>query len=202
MKFNVILFEDFETLDVFGPVEVIGKLDKFYDIEFYSEKGGLIKSGQNLKVETFPFTDIKETGIIFIPGGMGTRKEIYNQQFIDKIKALCINAQFVLTVCTGSALLARTGLIKGLKAASNKLAFDMVAGLDSDVQWIKKSRWTVDGKYYTSSGVSAGIDMTLGFVSDRLGLETAEKIANGIEYIWNRDKENDHFFKNVVGGEK
>jgi transcriptional regulator GlxA family with amidase domain len=60
---------------------------------------------------------------------------------------------------------------------------------------MKKARWTVDQKYYTSSGVSAGIDMTLGFVADTVSLKAAQTVANGIEYIWNQDKDNDPFCK-------
>ncbi len=128
-----------------------------------------------------------------IPGGIGTRTEVNNQAFIQYLKGLCQNAEYVLTVCTGTALLARTGLLKGIKATTNKMAFDWVAEQDRKVQWLRKARWVNDGKFYTSSGVSAGIDMTLGFVSDRLGIETAEKIAQGIEYIWNKNKEDDPF---------
>lgn len=197
MKFNVILFNDFETLDAFGPVEVIGALDKFteraYEIGFYSEKGGVVRSKQNVKVETVPIADIKDADVILIPGGFGTRSEISNGELIRSLKELAEKAQYVLSVCTGSALLAKTGLIKNMKATSNKMAFDWVTGQDREVQWIRKARWVRDGKYYTSSGVSAGIDMTLGFVSDILGIGAAEKIAAGIEYIWNRDKENDPF---------
>ena len=192
-KFNVILFNDFETLDVFGPVEVIGKLDKLYAIEYYSEHGGIVKSSQNARVETLFISDIKEAGILLIPGGFGTRREVNNQGLIKRLRELSANARFVLTVCTGAALLAETGLIKGHKATTNKLAFDWVTEQDKEVQWIRKARWVNDGKYYTSSGVSAGIDMTLGFISDVNGIEVAEKIARGIEYIWNKDKENDPF---------
>lgn len=59
--------------------------------------------------------------------------------------------------------------------------------------WIKCARWVVDGKFYTSSGVSAGMDMSLGFITDRSGKEAADEIANAIEYVWNHDKENDLF---------
>ncbi len=193
MDFNVILFNNFETLDVFGPVEVIGKLDRLYKIEFYSEKGGLVRSSQNVRIETLPISDIHKSGVVMIPGGIGTRTEVNNQAFIQYLKGLCQNAEYVLTVCTGTALLARTGLLKGIKATTNKMAFDWVAEQDRKVQWLRKARWVNDGKFYTSSGVSAGIDMTLGFVSDRLGIETAEKIAQGIEYIWNKNKEDDPF---------
>ncbi|MCX7711545.1 MAG: DJ-1/PfpI family protein [Clostridia bacterium] len=197
MKFNVILFDCFETIDAFGPVEVVGTINKFmekkYEIEFYSLSGGMITSSQNVKVHTQPISSIEEAGIILIPGGFGTRNEVNNQKFIQNIKALSEKAQYVLTVCTGSALLAKTGLIKGLKATTNKMAFDWVVEQDKDVNWIRKARWVVNGKYYTSSGVSAGMDMTLGFVSDTLGKEVAERVTKGIEYLWNSDKENDPF---------
>ena len=196
-NFNVILFKDFESLDAFGPIEVIGKLDKYYKIEYYSEKGGIIRSSQNVRVETLPIPDIKEPDILLIPGGFGTRNEVNNQEFLQHLRELSMNAKFVLTVCTGSALLAKTGLLKNIKATSNKMAFDWVVEQNTEVNWIRKARWVHDGKYYTSSGVSAGIDMTLGFVSDMMGVETAERISKGIEYIWNKDKENDPFCRYV-----
>lgn len=80
-------------------------------------------------------------------------------------------------------------ILKNMKATSNKMAFDWVVEQDNEVNWIREARWVHDGKYYTSSGVSAGIDMTLGFVRDMMGVEIAEKIAKGIEYIWNRDND-------------
>ena len=195
-NFSVILFHDFETLDVFGPVEVMGKLNQNYRIEFYSEHGGLVKSSQNVKVQTLPITELSglnELDALLIPGGLGTRSEVNNQEFIQVLKQLSIRAQFVLTVCTGAALLAKTGLLKNRKATTNKMAFDWVANLDQEVQWIRKARWVTDGKYYTSSGVSAGIDMTLGFIGDIIGMEVAGRISTGIEYIWNKDRNDDPF---------
>lgn len=197
IDFNIILFDDFETLDVFGPVEVIGKLENMYKIEFYSEKGGIVRSRQNVKVETLPISKMNKKGIVLIPGGFGTRKEVNNHQLIERIKEISKEAQYVLTVCTGSALLAKTGLLKNHTATTNKMAFDWVVEQDQEVNWMRKARWVIDGKYYSSSGVSAGIDMTLGFISDRLGMEVAEKISKGIEYIWNKEKDNDPFSLNT-----
>jgi putative intracellular protease/amidase len=193
MNFNVILFNEFETLDVFGPIEVVGKLEKYFRIEYYSQRGGVVRSSQNVRVETLPISDINKADILLIPGGFGTRNEVNNQELIGYLKILSMNAQFVLTVCTGSALLAKTGLLKNIKATTNKMSFDWVVEQDNEVQWIRKARWVNDDKYYTSSGVSAGIDMTLGFVSDMIGIEVAQKIAKGIEYIWNSNKNYDPF---------
>jgi putative intracellular protease/amidase len=192
IDFNVFLFDDFETLDAFGPVEIIGKLPEVYRPVYCSIGQNAAVSCQGVKVVTVPL-DPSSSGILLIPGGIGTRKLIFDQQKMDILKTAAINADYVLTVCTGSALLAKTGLIKNVRATSNKIAFDWAVQADTDVSWIRKARWTVDGKYYTSSGVSAGIDMALGFVADRMGEDTAKAIAHRIEYMRNPDKDNDPF---------
>lgn len=194
MNINVILFSDFETLDVFGPVEVFGKVEKC-TIKYYSQLGGIISNKDGLRIETQPIDNIEINDVLFIPGGSGTRKDVENIEFLHQIRNLAENSQYILTVCTGSALLARTGLLDGKKATSNKRAFDWVKSNSDKVKWIQQARWVVDGKYYTSSGVSAGIDMALGFVSDLLGKNTAEEIAFRIEYNWQRDRLHDDFWK-------
>lgn len=131
--------------------------------------------------------------ILIVPGGLGTRKEVENKVRIDKIKEIATFSKFVLTVCTGSALLARTGLLDHKKATSNKRAFAWVVTNGANVIWNTKARWTIEDKYYTSSGVSAGIDMVLGFIRDRHGIAFARRIAFEIEYSWNEDKDNDTF---------
>jgi predicted dehydrogenase len=127
--------------------------------------------------------------------GHGFEREL--EDFIQAIKELSQRAKYVLTVCTGSALLAKTGLLKDLKATTNKMSFDWVAEQDRQVNWARKARWVNDDKYYTSSGISAGIDMTLGFVCDIMGKEVSEKISYGMEYIWNSDKDFDPFSKEI-----
>jgi putative intracellular protease/amidase len=194
MSIAVLLFDDFETLDVFGPVEVFGRLLDLYTIKFYSLNGGQIKNRHGVSILTQKLEEVNDNLEIFIvPGGMGTRKEVENKLLIDKIKEISIFSKFVLTVCTGSALLARTGLLDNKTATSNKRAFTWVITNGTNVIWDKKARWSIDDKYYTSSGVSAGIDMTLGFISDRHGIELARQIAFEIEYNWMEDKDNDIF---------
>lgn len=192
-NFNIILFDDFETLDAFGPAEIIGKLPKKYALEYYSSDGGIITSSQNIKVETLPFADMNMTGIALIPGGMGTRKLTNHNAFINSLNEIAYKAEYILTVCTGSALLAKTNILNGKKATSNKMAFDWVCSQNINVNWQKNARWVSDEKIYTSSGVSAGMDMTLGFIADVHGKDTANDIAGFIEYIWNDNKENDPF---------
>lgn len=194
MKALAVLFDNFETLDVFGPVEILGRLPEYFEIGYYSLEGGIKHSTQKVSILTKKLDAINEKpDVLLIPGGKGTRTEIDNKELIDQIRHLSKQSKYVLTVCTGSVLLAKTKLLDGKIATSNKRAFDWVMSSRKEVKWKRKARWTVDGKYYTSSGISAGMDMTLGFVNDILGSDTSTRIAGEMEYEWNSNPENDNF---------
>jgi len=192
-RINIVLFDMFETLDAFGPAEMMDKLPDGGSIGYFSQRGGQVVSSQQLTVVTESFADMDRSGVLLIPGGMGTRTLVDDEDFIAQLRALAEEASFVLTVCTGSGLLAKTGLLDGRRATSNKRAFEWVRSVGEQVNWIKSARWVVDGKFYTSSGVSAGTDMALGFIADRFGLEAALDISDRTEYIWNADKDFDPF---------
>lgn len=195
MDFNVVLFDDFESLNVFGPVAIAGKLENRYQIEYFSLHGGVIHSSQNAKIQTLPLQEIKDGGVVLIPGGPGAMKEADHPAFVGALRDVALKAAWVLTACTGSGLLAKTGLLKNIRATSNKMTFNWAVRQDPEVLWVRKARWVSDGKYYTSSGVSAGMDMTLGFINDVVGKEAVEKICKVIEYIWNPYQDNDPFAK-------
>lgn len=191
---TVLLFEDFETLDVFGPVEIFGRLKDHYSVVFCSLEGGLIKNYHGVAIQTGKLEDyVGAIDIFLIPGGYGTRKEIYNTALIDLVKKIADECKYVLTVCTGTALLAVAGLLDGKQATSNKKAFAWVKSTGEKVIWNAKARWVTDGKFYTSSGVSAGMDMSLAFIADTLSYDIAKQAAKDIEYLWIEDKDNDSF---------
>ena len=197
----VLLFNGFETLDVFGPVEILGRLTDQYNVCFYSGKGGMINNQHGISMATLPLGDLPSGADVFlIPGGPGIRREIVNKELITDVRRVSEASRYVLTVCTGSALLATSGLLNGRRATSNKRAFDWATTFGVNVRWIKEARWTVDGKYYTSSGVSAGMDMTLGFLRDQHGEEFARKVARHIEYQWQEDSTLDPFTDNAKEG--
>lgn len=190
----VVLFNDFETLDVFGPVEVFGRLKDQFNIRFYSWQGGAVTSSHQVTVvtERLPMR-IVSPYILLIPGGIGTRGLIKDSEFTGRLRSLSEGAEYTLTVCTGSVLFSKTGLLDGRRATSNKRVF-FWGGMESPgVDWVKSARWIKDGNIYTSSGVSAGIDMALGFVSDLLGYDTAKQQSLEIEYFWSEDPDNDPF---------
>ena len=90
-------------------------------------------------------------------------------------------AKYLFTVCTGSELVAATGLLDGKRATTNKAAFKRVSAASPRVQWQPKARWVVDGNIWTSSGVTAGGDQAVAFLRELAGDEVAQKAANVIE---------------------
>lgn len=190
----VILFKDFETLDVFGPVEILGRLKDDFTLRFFSQSGGVTNSTQNVPIVTEALPEMSGSGhVLLIPGGMGVVNLVRDEHFLNDLKFLAKRASYILTVCTGSLLLAKTGLLSGRRATSNKRLFSWVVQESPDVHWVKKARWVRDGQVYTSSGVSAGLDMTLEFVADALGRDIARQQSIEIEYCWKEDARWDPF---------
>lgn len=190
---GVVLYEGFETLDVFGPVEMWGDLPD-YQVVMVSQQGGLVRSAQGVDTHaTYSFDSAPQFSILMVPGGRGARREVDNSALLEFIRIQDKGTEWTTAVCTGSAILARAGVLQGLNATSNKLAFDFAVNQDRSVLWNRDARWVVDGKYVTSSGVSAGTDMALGLVEKIYDRHMAEKIAHETEYVWNDDPTMDLF---------
>lgn len=187
----IVLFDDFETLDAMGPVEVFGLLPECA-VGFLSRTGGEVRSSQGVTVKTEP-ADVSRIDALLVPGGQGTRRLSADTGYLVWLRGIAEQARLCMTVCTGSALLARTSLLDGLRATSNKRAFEWVTSLHDRVCWQPRARWVREGKFYTSSGISAGIDMALQVVADFRGREQALAIARRMEYLWNDDADTDPF---------
>jgi transcriptional regulator GlxA family with amidase domain len=195
---GVLLFEGFELLDVFGPLEAWGMLGARGQCRVLTvaETEGPVASAQGPSaVAQHRLADCPTLDVIVVPGGIGTRREVHNAVLLAWLRQRGSEAEVVTSVCTGAALLARAGLLEGHRATTNKLAFAWVVEQDPGVDWVKQARWVEDGSVVTSSGVSAGIDMTLAVIARISGVEVAEQIAVRMEYEWHRDPSWDPFAK-------
>ncbi|KAF3056778.1 Isonitrile hydratase [Trichoderma lentiforme] len=207
-KIAVALFSGFQALDVFGPLDALNILSYTNPLELYLLSTTLdpvstipVKApspgaiGQRL-VPTHTYQDApKDIEVLLVPGGRGTRDIELTQPIVDFIGATFPSLRFLLTVCTGSALAARSGVLDGKNATSNKLSFEWVMTQGPNVKWVRHARWVQDGNILTSSGVSAGIDMIYAFIADQYGEEAASKVATVSEYTRNTDSTNDPFDK-------
>jgi transcriptional regulator GlxA family with amidase domain len=202
LHLGIVLYPGFEPLDVFGPLEMFMNVgSERLRIHMIAEQAGLVASSTGgyassiaPKVEaSVSLADAPPLDIIMVPGGFGTLQQLQNQTLLAWLRERAPRARFTTSVCSGSAILAKAGILDGKKATSNKQLFSYLAAQGPAVDWQKSARWVEDGAVITSSGVSAGMDMALAVIAKLFGAETAEQIAAGTEYEWHRDSTEDPF---------
>lgn len=193
---GVVLFPGFETLDVFGPVEMFGNLTGMLNVTTVAREAGPVPSAQGVRViADHGIADCPPLDLVMVPGGMGTRDAIGDAALLAWLRACSASAELTMSVCTGTELLAEAGLLDGRRATTNKMMFTSLESQWPQVQWVREARWVEDGKFVTSSGVSAGMDMALAVIAKLIGPQASEAIATGTEYEWHRDAGWDPFAK-------
>ena len=196
---GVLLFERFELLDVFGPLEAWGMLaveSRAFRIVMTAADAGPVASAQGPRaVADHALEDCPPVDILLVPGGMGTRRVVHDGPVLDWLRRRAEKAEMVTSVCTGAGLLARAGLLDGKSATTNKRSFAWVMEQGPAVNWVKQARWVEDGRFVTSSGVSAGIDMTLAVIARLTTTKTADDICERMEYERHADASWDPFAK-------
>lgn len=193
---GAILYKNFELLDLYGPLEMFGSLESDCQIITVADSAGPVASTQGPEtVAQYSYSDCPPLDLILLPGGMGTLTELENEDLLSFLKERSQDALYTMSVCSGSAILARAGLLDGRRATSNKQLFKLATMQSDKVDWVEQARWVEDGSFVTASGVSAGTDMALGVIARLYGEERAQLIADFTEYQWHRDATDDPFAK-------
>ncbi len=191
---GVLLFPGFELLDAAGPLEVWGNLKNRVTIVTLAPEKGPVTSSQGITlIADHTLTDTPSLDLLLVPGGFGVRKLLKDPATLNWLKTTATRTPLTMSVCNGASLLAATGLLDGRPATTNKAYWTQATKPGPKVNWIRQARWVDAGSIVTSSGVTAGIDMTLHIVSRLYGLPTAQAAANEIEHTWHQDPKNDPF---------
>ena len=192
-RVDVLLFDGFELLDAFGPVELFSLADGF-ECVFHAVTPGPVRSSQGVEVVApNRLSALRDPDILLVPGGKGTRWLVSNGDFLDELVRVAALASMVTSVCTGSALLAAAGILDGHRATSNKMAFEWATSFGEEIDWDARSRWVEDGRVWTSSGISAGIDMAYALIRNLAGDTVAAEAARRGELIVQTNADADPF---------
>jgi transcriptional regulator GlxA family with amidase domain len=194
-KIGILLFDDVEVLDFAGPFEVFSvtarldqtasssPLEKPFIVKTISEDGSMVNARNGLRVlPDYSFVDAPRFDILIVPGGMGTRREINNDNMIKWILDQKIHVQFMTSVCTGALLLAKAGLLNHKKATTHWGSYDWLQNEFPDVIVERNVKFVDEGNILTSGGISAGINMSFHLVKRLLGKEIAQQTAKRMEY--------------------
>ncbi|KAI2780254.1 class I glutamine amidotransferase-like protein [Daldinia loculata] len=210
-RFAVALYPGFQALDVFGPLDILNMLSKIrpLSLEILSTTLDPVptltpssghSTGQSV-VPTRTYADgVDDIQVLLVPGGFGSRDPANVAPVVEYVRAAYPCLRYLLTVCTGSAVVATSGVLDGRRATSNKRAWKWATAQGPRVNWVRQARWVTDGNIWTSSGISAGIDMMYAFVADQYGEDVAQTLANASEYVRNTDPEFDPFAGEAENG--
>lgn len=203
-----LLFPGFQALDVFGPLDALNTLSQTQPLSLcllsrtLDPVSTLVSTtlvptnprpsiGQSV-VPTHTLASHPPLDVLLVPGGRGTRSSDLGPE-LDFLRTVYPSLRYLITVCTGSGLVARAGILDGRQATTNKAAFANVATLGPHTRWIAQARWVIDGNVWTSAGVSAGIDVTFAWIKHVWGEDVAGKVAVRMEYERHLDASWDPF---------
>lgn len=184
----ILLFDEVEVLDFAGPFEVFGVTDALHDHTVFNTftvaaEARPVRARNGLSVNpAHAFAACPPPHLLVIPGGQGTRPLLKNQPVLDWIKSAADRAELVLSVCTGSLLLAQCGLLDGLRATTHHNAISLLRTLAPRATIVEHERFTDNGRLLTSAGISAGLDLSLHVVARLLGPPAARRTAEQMEY--------------------
>ena len=197
MNVGIFIYDDIEVLDLGGPFEVFSVASRVkprlepaspppFNVFTVGETTAPVHArGKFIVTPRFSFADHPPIDLLLIPGGI-VSAELKKEQVIHWITTTSANAKLTASVCTGSFLLAKAGLLDGKHATTHWSDIDDMKTMFPNVTVEEKVRWVDQGNIITSAGISAGIDMALHLVS-RLDSESlALATAKQMDYRWIR----------------
>ncbi|MCH2679078.1 MAG: DJ-1/PfpI family protein [Alphaproteobacteria bacterium] len=198
---GIFIFDEVEVLDFAGPFEVFSRTRllkgaesrrsndsaPFNPFTVSIDKKSLTATGGLKIIADYTFNNFPKIDILIVPGGYGTRTLLNNEILLKWIKAVSDKANITASVCTGSLLLAKAGLLEGKRATTHWGAIEALKSISKDIQVITERR-VVNDEIITSAGVSSGIDMAFMIVENLYGEEVASDTSKYIEF--HRSKEN------------
>jgi transcriptional regulator GlxA family with amidase domain len=184
----ILLFDDVEVLDFAGPFEVFSVTNELQDyaiLNVYTvarNKAPVVaRNGLSVNPD-FGMAEAPPPDFLIVPGGYGTRKVLNEADMISWIRESAESAEKVMSVCTGSLLLAKAGLLDGLRATTHHEVLELLTKLAPRTQIVRGERFIDNGRIITSGGISTGIDMCLHVIELVYGEDAAQKTAAYMEY--------------------
>ncbi|HAK80338.1 MAG TPA: 4-methyl-5(B-hydroxyethyl)-thiazole monophosphate biosynthesis protein [Runella sp.] len=178
---GIYVYDGYNTLDAIGPYQVLSELMSV-NIFFVAKNNGFVKNqrGLELKVDK-SIAEVEQLDILIIPGGAKeTFFQTQDQEVLDWIRKIDQKSVYTASVCTGAWILGATGLLEGKDVSANWYRASEI--MDMYGAKYQPERFVRDGKYWTSAGVTAGMDMALGMINELMGDKYTKAALLDLEY--------------------
>jgi transcriptional regulator GlxA family with amidase domain len=187
----ILIFDDMETLDFAGPREVFtlaseqNQPSPFHVYEVGLTAAPILARGRLRVTPSHGIDDCPDPDILIVPGGYGTRHLKQNEGLLKWIAAQAARVELLMSVCTGSLVLAKAGLLAGKRATTHHSAFGRLAVLSPTTTVVRDERFVESSdRIMTAGGISAGIDLSLFVVEKLLGEKARAAVEDEMEYGW------------------
>lgn len=183
----ILIFDDVEVLDFAGPFEVFAVTDevaeKPFNVFTVAQKSDVVaRNGLGLKSK-YTLDNAPSIDVLVIPGGEGARKvEMYNNELLEWIKKVQPGTKLVMSVCTGSFILAAAGFLNNASATTHWKLLDKFEKSYPNIKVIRGVKYVDEGKFLTAAGISAGLDASFYVVSKLTTKAIALDTAKHMEY--------------------
>ena len=185
-KIFFVIFPNYQVLDVAGPMEAFGKANEYagdYAITLLAKQAGATKSsGPVSLIADRSFLDVTKQELtnldtLIVCGGEGAHIALGDEQLIDFVTRASRQARRVVSICTGAFILAEAGLLNKRRATTHWDGVELLARNYPEIEVESDPIYVCDGRFWTSAGVTAGIDLSLALIEKDLGAATALAIA-------------------------
>lgn len=192
---GILIFDGVEVLDFAGPYEVFSRTRLVPGVEsrrsdesapfrvftVAARADAVVATGGLRVLPDLDLASAPGIDVLVIPGGFGTRPMLHDEPMLDWVRRTAVAATRVTSVCTGSLILAKAGLLAGRRATTHWGALTALAELDPTIRVDADAR-VVEDVVFTSAGVSAGIDMAFAVVEAMHGRAVADETAHYMDY--------------------
>ncbi len=179
-RVGIYLFEDMTMIDGYAPLQFFALAPDIEAFTFAKTTDPVMSDANALLTPNYGFADCPEIDILVVPGGGNVLKQLQDSSVIAFLKNAGEKADYVTSVCTGSIILAETGLLDGHKAATH---WAFTEALDSypKVELVDE-RVCISGNRITGGGMTAGLDLALTVLSEVVSVPTAQVMQLLFEY--------------------
>lgn len=179
MDIAFVLYDGFTALDLVGPYETLSG-HSTVSPHFVADRTGPVPADNGLVMHaTATYADLPRPDVLVVPGSSRWAEALANTALLDWLAAAHRTATWTASVCTGSTLLAKAGILTGRPATTHWGTREVLAGLGAQV---RHERVVRDGSVITGAGVSAGIDLGLTLAAELWGEEVARVVQLILEY--------------------
>ena len=190
---GIVVYEDVEVLDFCGPFEVfsVTRLNEdkrrdepspFQPFLVAETRSTVVATGGMKVVPDHDLDSCPPLDVLLVPGGWGYRQQMTNERLLRWIVERSKQVETLASVCTGALMLGKAGLLDGKRATTHWRFLDSMQESFPQVAVEKRLHFVQDGNFFSSAGISAGIDMALRVVLRYCGEAVARATARHMEY--------------------